>query len=144
MKNHFVLSDQQFEQMFDEGTLNPQLFNHEAHIRLAWIHITKYGVEEAIKNICSQLLNFVTNHGVKDKYNETLTIAATKAVYHFILKSKSDNFRSFITEFPRLKTHFKELMDSHYSNDTYFSEKAKKSFVEPDLLPFDKVDCYNQ
>lgn len=137
MKNHLELSDLQFEKKFESGSFDPELFNHEAHIRLAWIHINKYGIDEAIKNVCSHLLNFVTLINAEKKYNKTLTIAATKAVYHFMLKSKSDNFKSFIKEFPRLKTDFKELMDSHYSNDIYFSEKAKKSFIEPDLLPFD-------
>jgi hypothetical protein len=137
MDNHLELTDREFEEKFKDGTFNPELFSHEAHIRLAWIHINKYGHLKAIENICSQLLIFVTQLGVKDKFNKTLTVAATKAVYHFILKSKSDTFESFITEFPRLKTHFKELMDSHYSNSFYFSEKAKKEYVEPDLLPFD-------
>lgn len=84
-----------------------------------------------------QLLNFVTRHGVQDKYNKTLTVAATKAVYHFMLKSKSDNFKSFIAEFPQLKSHLKELIDSHYSNNIYSSEKAKTSYVEPDKSSFD-------
>ncbi|HET8736432.1 MAG TPA: hypothetical protein VFM69_07525 [Pricia sp.] len=137
MQNHFELSEQQFELKFEEATFNPNLFNHEAHMRLVWIHINKYGLDNAIKNICSQLSNFVTRLGARDKYNKTLTIAAIKAVYHFMLKSKVHNFKSFITEFPRLKTHFKEIMDCHYSNNIYTSEKAKKEFVEPDLLPFD-------
>lgn len=137
MSSHFELTDLEFEQQLKAGTFNPEWFNHEAHIRLAWIHINKYGVEKAIIHVCSQLLTFVSQLGARDKYNKTLTVAATKAVYHFMLKSKSDDFISFITEFPQLKTHFKALLDRHYSNNIYFSEKAKKSFVEPDILAFD-------
>jgi hypothetical protein len=137
MKNHLELSDQEFQQRFEEGTLDPALFTHEAHIRMAWIYITTYGLEQAIDTICTQLTLFVTRLGAADKFNKTLTIAATKAVYHFILRSKSDNFPSFIAEFPRLNTHFRELMASHYSGDIYGSETARKTFLEPDLLPFD-------
>jgi hypothetical protein len=75
--------------------------------------------------------------GVTDKYNTTLTIAAIKAVYHFMLKSESDNFKDFIDEFPRLKYNFRELMASHYELYIFNSDKAKKEYLEPDLIPFD-------
>ena len=72
-----------------------------------------------------------------DKYNETVTIAAVKAVYHFMQKSTSDNFKGFIVEFPRLKTNFKSILEQHYQIDLFNSELARSTFLEPDLLPFD-------
>ena len=137
MEPHLRLSDLEFEQQFQDCTLNPELFTHEAHLRLAYIHINKYGVKLAERNITSQLKAFVIHLGALDKYNETLTLAAVKAVYHFTLKSKSSDFQSFVLEFPRLKSNFRELMASHYSVDIFNSNKAKKEFLEPDLLPFD-------
>ncbi len=137
MEKHFEFSDAEFEQQFITCALHPANFSHEAHLRLAWININKYGIEQAEQNICSQLQKFVEFVGAKDKYNLTLTIAAIKAVYHFWLKSNADNFKDFITEFPRLKYSFKELMASHYGFDIYNSDKAKTEYLEPDLLPFD-------
>lgn len=137
MHNHFQLTNVQFEQQFQQCTLNPALFNHEAHLRLAWIHIKNYGRETAIQNICSQLVRFTASVGAADKYNKTLTVAAVKAVHHFMQRSSSETFYDFITEYPRLKFNFKELMAAHYKKDIYQSEKAKKEFLEPDLLPFD-------
>jgi len=32
-------------------------FSHEAHLRLARIHITRYGIEKAVDNITRQLLS---------------------------------------------------------------------------------------
>ena len=137
MEKHFELSDSDFENNFINCELNPSDFTHEAHLRLAWISIKKYGIKQAEKNIQSGLQNFVELVGAKDKYNVTLTLAAIKAVYHFMLKSKSDNFKNFITEFPRLKNNFKDLMSCHYGFDIYNSDKAKTEFLEPDLVPFD-------
>lgn len=132
------LNDSTFEAQFRVCTLNQDLFNHEAHLRLAWIHIRRYGKEAAIDNICHQLYCFTDRLGVSGKFNKTLTVAAIKAVYHFMLKSKSDNFPNFVEEFPQLKTNFRDIIACHYSNtDIYRSEKAKKEFIEPDLLPFD-------
>lgn len=136
MRDHYQLTDKEFESQFLNCTLDSSLFNHEAHIRLAWIHISNYGVDQAILNVDEQLIKFVASLGAEDKYNKTVTVAAVKAVYHFIQKSKSNNFKDFIDEFPRLKTNFKELLSQHYSIDIFNSENAKASFLEPNLLPF--------
>nr|WP_321236767.1 hypothetical protein [uncultured Psychroserpens sp.] len=137
MEKHFKLSDSEFQQKFITCELNPSYFTHEAHLRLAWININENGIEQAEKNIQTQLQKFVEFVEAKDKYNTTLTLAATKAVYHFMLKSNADNFKDFITEFPRLKYNFRELMDCHYGFDIYNSNQAKTEFLEPDLIPFD-------
>lgn len=137
MESHLSLTDETFEIAFRDNSLCASLFSHEAHLRLAWIHIEKYGVEQAIKNICDQLKRFVQKIGAMDKYNTTVTIAAIRAVYHFKLKSEADNFIDFIQEFPRLKYSFKALLEQHYTADIFSSEKAKKSYLVPDLLPFD-------
>nr|WP_298995314.1 hypothetical protein [uncultured Allomuricauda sp.] len=131
------MTDSEFEKQFEAGLLPPELFTHEAHIRLAWIHITQYGIDQAISNIVNQIQGYTTKLGVADKFNKTLTIAAVRAVYHFMLKSNRSDFQTFIQSNPRLKYNFKELMASHYGFDIYRSELAKKQYLEPDLLPFD-------
>ena len=137
MEKHFELSDAEFEQQFINCELSPDIFSHEAHLRLAWINIKKYGIKKAETNIQRQLREYVKSVGAENKYNTTLTLAAIKAVYHFMLKSDSNSFEDFIAEFPRLNYKFKELMSCHYGFDIYNSEQAKTNFMEPDLLPFD-------
>lgn len=137
MEKHFELNDVIFEAQFADCTLEPALFSHEAHLRLAWIHLNKYGVDQAIANVCRQIKNYAASLGAPDKYNETVTIAAIRAVYHFMLRSKTDNFQDFIAENPRLKTSFKQLLNSHYSTDIFTSERARREYLEPELLPFD-------
>jgi hypothetical protein len=137
MESHLDLTDQEFEQQFENGTLEKKFFSHEAHLRLAWIHLKKYGIDHAIKNIREQLVKFVEIVGAQDKYNETVTIAAIHAVHHFILRSDALDFKSFISENSRLKFQFKELLATHYRTDIFASELAKKKYLEPELLPFD-------
>ena len=136
METHYNISDNDFENQFANCELDPSIFSHEAHLRLAWIHIKKYGVDQAIENIQSQLKQFVTHVGVTDKYHTTLTIAAVRAVHHFMQKSDYPNFQTFIAAFPQLKADFKTLINSHYSFDIFQSEKARKEFLTPDLSPF--------
>jgi hypothetical protein len=137
MDNHNQLSDSEFEILFSTCALSPALFSHEAHLRLAWIHIRKYGIDKAIENITTQLQEFVASLGARDKYNATVTVAAIRAVYHFMLKSKATTFAQFSAENPRLKNNFKELLNSHYKTNIFSSQQAKREYLEPELLPFD-------
>ena len=52
IEKHYQLSDEEFEQQFQNCLLSPVLFTHEAHLRLAFIHILKYG--ESIVSIMKQ------------------------------------------------------------------------------------------
>ena len=102
-----------FARQFADCTLIPQLFNHEAHLRLAWIHVREFGVEQAAVNLCSQIQKFDATFDDGTKFNTTVTVAAVKAVNHFMERSSTTTFPAFIAENPRLKTDFKGLIASH-------------------------------
>lgn len=138
METHFQLSDQEFETQFRECTMDPTLFgSHEAHLRLAYIHISKYGIEQACKNLCDQILAFDATFGKADKFHYTLTVASAKMVHHFMQKTKAKTFSGLLEEFPRLKYNFKELLAQHYQLNIFASEAAKVQYLEPDLMPFE-------
>ncbi len=136
MEAHFQLSDQEFERQFAFCQLDPSLFSHEAHLRLAWIHIQQHGQEQAEINIQKQLQDFVASVGATDKYHATLTVAAVRIVGHFIKTSSAETFSQFMEEYPRLKTAFKGLVEQHYSFDIFQSAEARATFLAPDLLAF--------
>lgn len=135
MEAHHKLPDYELEVQFEQCTLPAALFTHEAHIRLAWIHINKYGMNRAIINLCAQIKNYARSLGREEKFNQTLTVAAVKTVNHFMQKSVSNTFQEFITEFPELKNRFKSLLDEQYGFDVLNTEAAKVEFLERDLLP---------
>lgn len=135
-KHHSQLTDSHFEKAFENLTLDPVLFSHEAHLRLAYIHINKYGLSAAKFNLCRQIQAYAQSLGAHRKFNKTVTIAATLAIHHFMTRSKSNTFEGLINEFPRLNTHFIELLKTHYSFDLFKNEKAKTSYLQPDLVPF--------
>ncbi len=136
MEQHQYLSDKEFEEQFETCQMNPSIFSHEAHLRLGWIHVKKYGELKASENVCKQILKFDQRHGDGNKFHKTLTMASVKVVNHFYQKSTSETFQDFMTEFPRLKTNFKDLIDQHYGFDIYNSLEARKTYLAPDLLAF--------
>ncbi|WP_422861236.1 hypothetical protein [Flagellimonas sp. W118] len=137
IKHHSELGDVLFESLFEQGDLPPSLFDHEAHLRLAWLYLKKYGEKKAVDKACNEIRLFDKLHGSGDKFNTTLTVAAVKTVHHFMQKSESTDFGAFIKEFPRLKFAFRALLDQHYGIDIFSSEEARVSYIEPDVLPFE-------
>jgi len=131
------LSDPEFEEQFANCALDPKLFTHLGHLRLAYVHLKKYGSDRAVKNICAQIEEYDKTFGDGTKYHATVTVAAVAVMDHFIRKSGSETFSDFIKEFPRLETHFRDILAQHYSFDIFKDARAKANFIEPDLLPFD-------
>ena len=129
MASHFEISDDEFEQRFSEGSFISVLFTHEAHLRLAWLHIKKYGADTAIKNITAQLKRYVKVLRADDKYNETITIAAVKMVYHFYTQSNRMDFKSFINENKKLIVNFKELIRIRPTKYIFFDPWRRISLV---------------
>lgn len=137
MKNHLNLSDSEFSEQFSSCSLPPDLFTHEAHIRLAWINIREHRIDGAIDKTREQIQNFVRHVGAEDKYHETITVAGVRVVYHFFLRDPDLDFQEFIAKHRRLVNSFSDLLNAHYDADIFGLERAKKDFVEPDKLPFD-------
>ncbi|MEZ0541125.1 hypothetical protein [Fibrella arboris] len=137
MKDHRQLSDDDFAHQFETAVLDPALFNHEAHLRVAWLHLAKHGAEKAVVTVNEQLIGYVACLGARDKYNRTLTTAAIKTVHHFMQRAQGASFLELIDAFPQLTQNFRGLLASHYSVDIFGLDLAKATYLEPDLLPFD-------
>ena len=134
-EKHELLTDQQFEEQFKDCTLPPVFMTHEAHLRLAYIHIKKYGIKKAVKNLTTQIAKFDFEVGDDTKFNKTITVASIKVMNHFIDKAKAVDFRGLLSEYPRLKNNFRGLLKMHYKTDIFRSVTAKRKFIKPDL-PF--------
>jgi hypothetical protein len=133
---HRKLSDEEFEQAFANKSLRPGWFTHEAHLRLAFIHINKYGLEGAINHMRRQIKAFAENLGIYDKYHETVTIAAVYLVNELMQGANKADFDQFMRSAGEPLKDFKKLLAQHYSYDVFKDTQARKSFATPDLMPF--------
>ena len=136
MEKHWKLSEEEFEEKFSTCSFRPLWFTHEAHLRLAWMYVNKYGKEIAFEKYSEQLQAFANKYNAKGKYNATVTYASIQIMSRFIEKSEAYDFQDFINEFPELKSKFKGLLTTHYSSDIFTSKEAKKHILQPDLVPF--------
>lgn len=127
------MKDNDFLLQFDNCTLPPELFDHKAHLRLAWLQIKQHGLDRALENCCEQISRFACFHGDHQKFNKTITNASVYAVNHFMADESS--FEEFIERNPQLLSDLKTLINSHYSYDIFTVENARKNFIEPDVQP---------
>ncbi len=120
---------------FNKLLLRPDSFHHREHLRIAYVLICKYGVNEAHSRLRKGIKSFLNHAGVdSSKYHETLTYAWILAIYHFMnISEDSYSFEEFITSNPILLD--KNIMNSHYSRSILMSEKAKQKFIKPDREP---------
>jgi hypothetical protein len=135
-EKHYRFSDEVYEQRFRDGKFPPLYFSHEAHLRLAYIHLSKYGLKQAIENMCTQIYNFAIKYGATMKFNATVTYASLQIMHKYMNKGLSQNFSDLMLEFPHLLKNFKAEIQKHYSWDVFRSPEAKAKIHQPDLKAF--------
>jgi hypothetical protein len=135
MKHQLSRADSDFRSAFETHLVSPSQFNHEAHVRLAYVYLVEDDVETAVDRMRQALMNFLEHNNVpRSKYHETLTRAWVLAVRHFMNRSgPRDSAAEFVEANPELLDS--KIMLTHYSAEVLFSAEARASFIEPDMDP---------
>ena len=135
MKAHELSQDDRwFRAAFEAHTVKPPQFNHEAHVRLAYVYLAEHDVESAVQRMREALLSFIDHNGIpRSKFHETITRAWVLAVRHFMDRSATSSSTAFIAKNQELLDS--KIMLTHYSANVLFSPGARASFAEPDLDP---------
>ncbi|CAO3616293.1 unnamed protein product [Cunninghamella blakesleeana] len=136
-RRYRYVGEEVFMKAYENFSLDTKHWMHRAHVRMAWNYIREQqDVEKATPYIKNQLkVHFNKNEQLK--YHETIT-----SFYIYLInlaircnhQSKDqDDFFDFMNRFPIL-THPKSI-EQYYSSELLKSEKARNSFVLPDLKP---------
>ena len=125
--------DRRFCADFARCRVQPDAFDHRAHIRLAYTYLAEHDADTALTLMRSALLAFIQHNNIPvAKYHETLTRAWILAVRHFMAISPvAESAASFIASNPRMLDS--KIMLTHYSAEVLFSPEARARFVEPNL-----------
>ena len=113
MEKHFLLSDDEFLESFTNTSMDPKVFTHEGHLRLAWIHIRRFGLHQAVLNVCEQIERFDQVHGDGNKFDEKLTVACVQMVHDLMSQSGGTSFSDFLKKHPELRTDFSSLLTGY-------------------------------
>ncbi|PIE49188.1 MAG: hypothetical protein CSA39_03970 [Flavobacteriales bacterium] len=111
-EKHQLLTDDQFEQKFKNCDLPKPLLTDDAYFRLAYIHVVKYGKDQAIINLQKQLAAYEIKHGNHIRFtNENIKSFILHLEQH-INSGTAATYRSLLHTFPKLKQECLNLINS--------------------------------
>jgi hypothetical protein len=131
------MTDDEFLTAFETCALEE--FHHRDHIKVAYLYLRRYPLEEAIAKVRTGLQALAAAWGAPvddlgQGYHETMTQAWVRLVHLTLCDhGAAASADAFCERQPQLmqKTH----LHLFYSRERLITWEAKREFVEPDLAP---------
>jgi len=118
-------------QQFESGQVDPDLFDHEAHVYMGWLYVREFELADAILRFDAALKRLTTRLGVPGKYHATITW-----LFLLLISERLDNdesWQSFRSRNKELIRNSKTTLTRYYSDALLFSDRARERFVLPDI-----------
>ena len=137
--------DESLISSFEELRLGLNSWNQRTHVALAYLYLSKYGFDGALKELRTRIKAFNARHQIEESptsgYNETTTVAMLRLVYSTMGAYEGifpvSSAEEFCDTHPQLMS--KHIMRLFYSPERRMLPEAKTEFVEPDLAPLPAV-----
>jgi hypothetical protein len=132
------VSDEAFLIEFEACRWPLEQWHHQQHIKLAYLYLRRYGLEEGVKRIREGIKAHnaarAISEGPASGYHETMTQAWIRLVYVTLCEyGPAETADAFYEQNPQLWQ--KKTLRLFYSREVFMSVKAKAEFVAPDLAP---------
>src|SRR5213596_410105 len=128
------MTDVELTRALERGEVANQSFHHLSHLHVAWVYLTESScVEEAAAKMRNTLQRFAASVGNSEKYNETITLFWLHLLAGMRAFGSRESLQQIVHANPRLLE--KNFPLAYYSPERLFSDKARASWVEPDLKP---------
>jgi len=133
-----LVTDPELTRAFERGEVAPESFRHLSHLQVAWFYLSESsGVEEAAAKMRETLRRFTVSVGKPEKYHETITLFWVRFLAGMRAAGLDESLEQIVQTNPRLLE--KDFPLVYYSSERLFSDKARSSWVEPDLKPLSDV-----
>ncbi|ADG18837.1 hypothetical protein [Paraburkholderia atlantica] len=128
-------TDDIFLEAFLACRLPPSAFDHRNHLRVAWIHLQRFPLDEAIERTCAGIARYAAHLGVPDRYHRTMTEALIRLMERAGASDQSRSFDDFLAYAPAFSGDCRTLIAAHYSPGLLDRADARSRFLPPDRLP---------
>jgi len=118
----------------EDGTLEAQAFDHEAHVYLGWLYLEEMPLLDAIDQFSSALQRLTAKLGVPAKYHATITWFFMLLIAERRARTRGDDWFSFRRCNSDLFGRRPGIIGRYYSSELLASDYARQSFVLPDRL----------
>ena len=116
---------------FEAGRLDPEAFDHAAHVYVGWLYVCRYPLAEAVSRFEAAIRRLVKSLGDEDKYHTTLTW-----FYLLLIGERTqadEDWASFVARNPDLFDN-RSLLARYYTSECLWSPRARAHFVLPDRI----------
>lgn len=126
------MTDQELLERFEGVRLPAGSFDHEAHVRAAFLCLEAHGFINGLGRFRTGLKKFAMKAGVPEKYHETVTCALLVLIQDRMLQGRPDqDWPSFARENADLLVWKGGPFFDLYDEDILTDEVARKTFVLP-------------
>ena len=131
------LSDEELWLAFGASQLPAADWTHRAHLRVAWMFLKRYPLDEAHVLMRVGIIRLNVFHGLVETpsrgYHDTLTRVWLSLVAARMKTTDAPSSGAFVDAC--IDSLGKDAVLRHYSRELVMSVRARAIFVEPDLVP---------
>jgi len=120
---------------FEDGTVDPDQFDHEAHIYVGWSYLQLYELQEAIDRFSAALRRLTKKLGIETKYHETITWFFMILIADRRSTSESTDWQAFKQRNADLFAGRPSIVSQYYSAERLGTSLARTQFLLPDRVP---------
>ena len=128
------MTDVEFTRALERSGIANKDFHHALHLHVAWVYLTESAtVGEAAGQMRNTLRKVAAAAGKPDKYHETITLFWIYLLAYARVAAKGKDLEQIVHQHPQFLEEGFPLV--YYSPELLFSERARTSWIEPDLKP---------
>jgi 8-oxo-dGTP pyrophosphatase MutT (NUDIX family) len=136
------MSDDDFLRAFEYCSLPFTHWSHRAHVRVAFLYLSRLDLAEAIDRMRSGIKAYNAVHRVEDGpstgYHETTTQAFMRLIHEAVrMRGPFQDSHEFCDRNPELLD--RRVLLCYYTRDRIMQPATKGGFVEPDIAPLDQI-----
>jgi hypothetical protein len=129
------MTDEELIAAFERGIAPEAGFHHAQHVRVAWCYLRRYELAEALGRFTSALRAFAAANGNPGLYHETVTVAFVLLIAERVAAPDgAHDWTGFAQRNSDLLAWKPSVLDRYYTEQTLWSERARRGFVMPDRL----------
>jgi hypothetical protein len=131
------MDDAELWERFSRQDLSQAEWTHVSHLRVAYLHLTRFTFDEAHLRLRAGIIRLNQRHGLEETsqrgYFETLSRVWLHLVAAAIARCSPAGSADLLERCPEILD--RSLPLKHYSKEHLFSTRARAIFVAPDLEP---------
>ncbi len=137
-----MLSDAEFLRQFDAGTLDLSTFDHQAHLRAAWLCLREAPFRDAVGRLRRGLKRLAISAGRPQRYHETVTVAYARLIHRQMRFLGDVSWDEFVARSPDLLAPDLGALRALYDREVLEGTESRKTFVPPPAWNIEPVERF--